>query len=533
MPERNIMDAINKFGLCLISILINYQSDAQNLIARKFSSLITPTSINQGLNGCHLVTGITYSSTLGVQGAVILVDSSFNLIASALPGNGNIRTFGAYQRANGNIVQLSTSDYSKFWFTEYDSTLNLILNKKWEDTQVTGSCNTTFTFNNTRSRFVFNQSLTNGVNSPVLLCFDTSGNVVWQKLLIHSPGFLIKKMQPANDGGYYLLGNVNDSSGEKNMLIVKTDLNGNIVWNKSIGTTVNKEEALSIIELANNELITVGYLETDTGNYHIKPSEMLIVKLDSSQNIIWSNRMMINNWSYADAVTLDTNGLVVAGHFYYSIGASVYSITGEGLILRLDTAGNLMQAHTLGNQQVLKHFVPIEFFQNNSTHGLLVGRLGYHSDSFLFSLDNQWIQACSSFTIQPTAISILLDEPVISISSVDVLVLSQYSDSVAVYTANGLVEDFCQPLSLSEHHDDNPLSVNISYFANEIVIDVSQFNNYTFTLHDSALRAVSNSALKNNYSKIAINKSLLSKGVYVLTIITPEGKSVTSKIVVF
>lgn len=519
--------------LTCVVLLISINTYCQNPIARKFSSLIVPTSVNPALNNKLLLTGITYSSLLGVQGTLIAVDSQYNILNTALPGSGNIRSYGAYQRGNGNIVQLSTADFSKFWFTEYDSSLNFISNTIWQDPLVTGSCYSSFTFNQQRSNFLFNQSLIapQSSSNSLLVCFDTSGALLWQKVVVYQQGFLIKKLLPTSDNGYFLLGQINDSSGYKDMLVIKTDSVGNILWDFKAGTSANIEEASAITELTNGEIVLAGKIETDTGNYHITPSEILLIKLDIQRSIVWSQKIMYQTWSFPDALMQHGNEIVLAGHFYNSIGASVNTINGEGLIYTFNIASNFIQGKNFGKSEPQKHYEPVGFFSSGNQYGVLAGRLGYHSDSFLFTFDSTWSQPCLAYSITPLVTPIILNQSIPGLTSSPVSVLSSYTDTVSIYASSSQYSEFCQPLGVV--HNYNPqTSCAIKYAAGKIIISFPEGGKHIINVYDIASREITINKQTCSPSEMILEESNLTKGMYLITIRSGNQIVCSSKFIV-
>ena len=60
-----------------------------------------------------------------------------------------------------------------------------------------------------------------------------------------------------NDNGYAFVGDINGGYGKEDMLLVKTDLQGNIEWNTNFGG-VNWEHGYSLFQTNNNDFIMAG-----------------------------------------------------------------------------------------------------------------------------------------------------------------------------------------------------------------------------------------------------------------------------------
>jgi hypothetical protein len=115
----------------------------------------------------------------------------------------------------------------------------------------------------------------------LLLKTDFNGNDVWQKTLdIGTEGFGIK---PTSDGGLLLSGSITLPAGDKDLLLIKTDLNGNVIWHKHFGGVQN-DIGRDGIELQNGDLMMIGTTQSSGPGV----GSMFVVKTDGSGNQLWS-----------------------------------------------------------------------------------------------------------------------------------------------------------------------------------------------------------------------------------------------------
>ena len=116
-----------------------------------------------------------------------------------------------------------------------------------------------------------------------VLALDDAGNTLWAKsygdpLRDEAVGF-----QKTGDGGYVIAG-FSDSDGEtsRDMLVVKIDAAGDMVWQKQYGGP-GSDEAADIRQTSDEGYIVVGASES----FGLGPMNAWVVKLDAAGNISW------------------------------------------------------------------------------------------------------------------------------------------------------------------------------------------------------------------------------------------------------
>ena len=123
---------------------------------------------------------------------------------------------------------------------------------------------------------------TDNYDGIYLLRTDSDGNIVWEK----GVGDLTSKASSvceASDQGYILAGySIEPDSGGCNAYVVKTDLLGNLIWERSCGGD-GTQEFNSVTRLSDGS-----YMLTGTTNlYDDNAWDSYLVKIDSLGNLIW------------------------------------------------------------------------------------------------------------------------------------------------------------------------------------------------------------------------------------------------------
>ncbi|HEY0678118.1 MAG TPA: Calx-beta domain-containing protein [Chitinophagaceae bacterium] len=221
-----------------------------------------------------------------------------------------------------------------------------------------------------------------------LVRYDAAGNVLWQKrYFISGYGVEITAITATTDGGFAFTGTVPFTPGLSDVMVVKTDANGNIIWQKKLGTG-NSDSGRGILEdntggagLIVSSVIYSGTwydgvitkLDLVTGNIHwtktydfdsrtnwvrsitkvadgfifnvlnvdgwgIDNAKPAILKTDFYGNLLWLKEYVIGNCREGEFTVLPDGGFMMALTELPIDGAS------DLHLMRIDPAGNIMWA---------------------------------------------------------------------------------------------------------------------------------------------------------------------------------------------
>ena len=113
---------------------------------------------------------------------------------------------------------------------------------------------------------------------------DKTGAVLWQKTIGGADWDFAYSMEATADGGFIIAGTTYSyGRGNADGYVVKTDANGNVVWQKTYGG-VNDDEFKSVIQTADGNYALTGY----TKSYNdIDSGDVWIFKLDLNGDSTW------------------------------------------------------------------------------------------------------------------------------------------------------------------------------------------------------------------------------------------------------
>lgn len=153
---------------------------------------------------------------------------------------------------------------------------------------------------------------------------DTNGVLMWLKKFTHLDYDQPGGMQLTSDNKIIIVGNSspNPNTTYNNILLIKTDINGNLIWRKTFGDSYDEiYESISLIKNNTEYLLGGRHGYSSSGNDYY---DMSIMRTDTAGNMIWQQQYgapMSNETSGCVIPTLDS-GFVISGT-YNNSGALV------------------------------------------------------------------------------------------------------------------------------------------------------------------------------------------------------------------
>ena len=184
----------------------------------------------------------------------------------------------------------------------------------------------------------------------LLIKIDEDGNQIWKKTYGESEHDFGYSVCNAPDGGYYLLGSSQSyGNGSFDMLLIKTDSEGNEAWHKSFGGT-KYEYGKKLVPSEDGGLYLVGSSKSFGTDGSV---DVFIVKTDGEGNEIWSETFGGSQPDYGeDIMAIPNGGCAIAGSTksYGEGGSDVF-------LLRLKANGDVDMFSDIPSQPFYKAIV--------------------------------------------------------------------------------------------------------------------------------------------------------------------------------
>ena len=198
--------------------------------------------------------------------------------------------------------------------------------------------------------FSVNGQVTNPVGDMVgwIVKTDEQGNLLWQKAIGKAGTSLYNLIETA-DGGIIVCGSVStirSGNTADDAIVVKLDASGNIQWEKNYGGSA-QDIAYSIIQARNGDYVFAGFSGSDNGDIiDRKPTDRVyyqdwVVRLDQQGGIIWSRTYGGSNEEAARCLVETDDGSLLFAGGSYSNDRDITDYTGNrGIIWLVKTNQN-------------------------------------------------------------------------------------------------------------------------------------------------------------------------------------------------
>jgi uncharacterized delta-60 repeat protein len=166
-----------------------------------------------------------------------------------------------------------------------------------------------------------------------LIKTDANGNVIWAKTYGGTSSDYANSVQQTSDGGYIVAGETESfGAGRNDVFLIKTDANGNVQWAKTYGGT-SSDYANSVQQTSDGGYIVAG----GTWSFGAGYRDIFLIKTDANGNIIWAKTYGGTSSDYANSVQQTSDGGYIVAGWTYSFGAGNYDI----FLIKTDAKGNI------------------------------------------------------------------------------------------------------------------------------------------------------------------------------------------------
>ena len=188
-----------------------------------------------------------------------------------------------------------------------------------------------------------------GGRDVLLLKTDVRGNKVWERTFGSAGDEEGASVVQAADGGYVLAGFAGDESGGGDVWLIKTDANGNRIWDRKLGTSRYEERGRCVRQTSDGGYIIAG----SAGQGREGPDEplnidALLIKTDPEGNEEWSRTFGDASWDDGNSVRQTSDGgYILVGQLWPFPRDHDY----DAWVLKTDANGNEMWRRAFGTPE--------------------------------------------------------------------------------------------------------------------------------------------------------------------------------------
>jgi arginine repressor len=177
-----------------------------------------------------------------------------------------------------------------------------------------------------------------------LLKTDANGDTLWTKTYGGLGSDFGNTIAQTNDGGYIMAGYTTKSTiagDTASIYLVKTDAQGNLLWQKLLGAGNQVTDAYSIKQTADKGFVITGY----TNGFGEINGDAFLIKTDSLANPIFTKTYGYKGADWGNSIWLTTDGGYVIGGSYSTDSTSTDI---DAYIIKTDINGDTLWTKTFG-----------------------------------------------------------------------------------------------------------------------------------------------------------------------------------------
>ncbi|MCK4312893.1 MAG: T9SS type A sorting domain-containing protein [Candidatus Cloacimonetes bacterium] len=208
-----------------------------------------------------------------------------------------------------------------------------------------------------------------------LIKTDQNGNVIWDSTYGGEDSEVATSIIQLNDGSFIIAGNTTSyGSGCFDMWLFKIDQEGNLEWQHTFGGEAN-EGAMSLQQTLDGGFIIAGWTELPGSDI-----DVLLVKTDQNGLLMWESTFNITDEERANSVLqTDDGGYIIAGY-----SETTSTSNADALLIKVDQGGDLEWYNTYGGSEDEMAF---SVLQTDDSEYIIAG----FTESFGAGSDDVWI----------------------------------------------------------------------------------------------------------------------------------------------
>ncbi|HWQ96088.1 MAG TPA: hypothetical protein VN368_01825 [Candidatus Methylomirabilis sp.] len=171
-----------------------------------------------------------------------------------------------------------------------------------------------------------------------LIKTDAIGNTIWTRTFGENYDSYAASVRQTRDGGYVLAGYISTEIGEYNIWLMRTDENGNLIWNRSFGGN-GEDKAVSVIQTDDGGYMLTGYMTYKRNDpekgYEYGDLDIWLIKTDENGLHEWNRSFGGRQNEMPDSLEQTFDGGFIISAWTESYGNSHVN----GWLIKIDGKG--------------------------------------------------------------------------------------------------------------------------------------------------------------------------------------------------
>ena len=307
----------------------------------------TAVWVIQTTDGGYAALGYTQSFGVGFPDYYFVkTDSAGNMLWNKTYGKPGITDLGytVIQTSDGGYLLAGTTNYTAAntqadgLLIKTDSSGNMLWNKTYGNSNTDESTNFIIQTND-GGYALMGFATRSGISNEWLIKIDANGNMLWNQTYLSPFTFSPRMLIQTSDSGYVMGGTANTTTNGNDFLIAKTDPLGVMLWNKTYGGA-GDDQAAGLALTTDGGYAIAGY----TNSSSVSGQDGWLIKTDVNGNTLWNMTYGgAGNDSFQRIIRTNDGGYAISG-FTNSFGAGANDLW----FVKTDSLGNTQWSRTFG-----------------------------------------------------------------------------------------------------------------------------------------------------------------------------------------
>ncbi len=238
---------------------------------------------------------------------------------------------------------LRTTENFDFWLVKTDAYGNMMWNQTYGGPNIDQALAMVQTNDGGYALAGYTESFGSGSSDCWLIRTDANGNMIWNKTYGREEGESASSLVETLDGGYAIGGSQTSGVDGFDFLLIKTDSSGNMEWNQTFGG-IGWDQAYSLVVTSDGGFALAGRTKSfGAGSY-----DAWLVKTDSNGNMQWNQTYGGSGWDESQSLVVTSDGGFALAGRTKSFGAGDYDFW----LVKTDSDGNMEWKQTYGGANI-------------------------------------------------------------------------------------------------------------------------------------------------------------------------------------